>query len=67
MDERTAEIVKEISDERQRLADNLGELGTKIRDASDWRSYFARSPWLAVGAAAVCGFIVSGLFSFRSR
>ncbi len=59
MDERTSEIVKEIFDERQKLGDNLSELETKMREASDWRTYFNRNPWAAVGAALGGGLLLS--------
>lgn len=67
MDQRTAEIVKEISEERQKLAANIDQLQDKVRDAADWRGYFARKPWMILGVAAVAGFLFSGLLPSRGR
>ena len=67
MDERTAEIVRDIGENRLRLAEDFDQLGGKLRAASDWRSYFARQPWLTLGVALMGGFLLSGLFSWRSR
>lgn len=67
MDQRTAEIVKEIGEERQRLAENINQLQDKVRDVADWRSYFARKPWAMIGIAAVGGFLLSGLLPSKGR
>ena len=67
MDQRTTEIVKEINEQRQQLADNIDDLEGHVRAAVDWRSYFAKKPWFAIGAALAGGFLLSGLFSWRSR
>jgi len=67
MDQRTTEIVKEINEQRQQLADSIGELEGHVRAAVDWRRYFAKTPWLITGAALAGGFLLSGLFIWRSR
>jgi Flp pilus assembly protein TadB len=54
MDQRTARIVKDIAEDRQRLGDNIAELERKLRQAADWRSYYARNPW-------TCWELLSGL------
>ena len=61
MDPRAAEIVKEIEDQRLRLGDSIQELETKVRDATDWRTYYQQKPWLALGLAAAGGLLLSGL------
>jgi membrane protein implicated in regulation of membrane protease activity len=61
MDERTAQIVKDIAEERQRLGDNIAEFDRKVKNAVDWRSYFARNPWGMLGLAFGGGWLLSGL------
>jgi len=67
MDERTSAIVKEISEERQRLGDNIAELERKVRTATTWQAYFARQPWAMIGLALGGGLLLSALFVPRSR
>ena len=67
MDQRSAEIVREIDEERQRLADDVAQLEGKVREAADWRRYFARKPWTMLGIVFAGGFFMSGFFNFRSR
>lgn len=67
MDERTSQIVGEIAEERQRLGDNIAELERKVRDSTSWRLYFERKPWTALGLAVGGGFLLSALFTPRSR
>ncbi len=61
MDQRTAEIVKEIAEERQRLGDNIAQYDRKVKEAVEWRTYFARHPWAMLGFALGGGFLVSSL------
>jgi len=49
MDQRTAGIVKDIAEDRQRMGDNIAELEGKLRQTADWRSYYARNPWTMLG------------------
>ena len=67
MDERTSQIVGEISEERQRLGDNIAELERKVRNSTSWRAYFERRPWTALGIAMGGGLLLSVLFLPRSR
>ena len=67
MDERTSQIVKDISEERQRLGDNIVELERRVRTAATWRRYFARQPWAMLGLALGGGLLLSALFVPRSR
>lgn len=62
MDERTAEIVKELQEKRERLGDSFSELEIKVREASNWRTYYQKNPWPLLGVAAGIGFLFSGLF-----
>jgi ElaB/YqjD/DUF883 family membrane-anchored ribosome-binding protein len=61
MDQRAAEIVKDIEDRRLRLGDSLQELETKVRDVADWRTYYQRNPWVALGLALGGGLLLAGL------
>jgi ElaB/YqjD/DUF883 family membrane-anchored ribosome-binding protein len=61
MDQRTAGIVKDIAEDRQRLGDNIAELERKLRQAADWRSNYARNPWTKLGVALAGGFLVAGI------
>lgn len=67
MDERTSQIVEEIAEERQRLGDNIAELERKVRVSTSWRAYFERKPWVSLGIAMGGGFLLSALFTPRSR
>jgi ElaB/YqjD/DUF883 family membrane-anchored ribosome-binding protein len=46
-----------------RLGDSLQELETKVRDVTDWRTYYQQRPWLALGIAAAGGLLLSSLIS----
>lgn len=44
------EIVDRIDRQRDRLGENLQELETRFRDATDWRVQYQRHPWVMLGA-----------------
>ena len=67
MDERTGTIIKDILEERQRLGDNLEDLGKKVREVTDWRIYFHRKPWILMGLAVGGGFLLSALLTPSRR
>ena len=67
MDEQSEQIVKRIQEQRERLGDNLAQLETRMRDATDWRTYFARNPWLMAGASAVGGLLLATILTPRRR
>lgn len=67
MDERTSQIVSHLSEQRQRLGDNVVELQRKVREATNWRACFRRRPWLALGLALGGSVLLSVLFLPRSR
>ena len=67
MDDRAAQAVKEIAEERQRLADQVEALEQRVRASVDWRRYAGRNIWLTLGLAFVGGFIVSGILNLRPR
>jgi hypothetical protein len=55
------QIVKDIEDKREQLSENLSALEIRVRDATNWRVYFNRSPWLMMGAALMSGWLVSSV------
>ncbi|MGB6942270.1 MAG: hypothetical protein WBE37_07755 [Bryobacteraceae bacterium] len=67
MDERTGQIVGELLEERQRLGDSVAELERKVKESTNWRGYFARKPWVALGLALGGGLLLSALFTPKSH
>ena len=66
MAQRSDEIKQHIDQERQRLGDNVREIGSRVRRSTDWHTAFEKNPWMFIGAAAVGGVILAG-FAGRSR
>jgi hypothetical protein len=56
------EIRLDIAAERQMLARNVDQLGLRLQEKLEWRSYVRRSPYLVLGAAAGLGLLASGMF-----
>ena len=67
MDQRTGQIVGNVLEERQRLGDNIAELQRKVKESTTWESLFARKPWAMLALAVGGGFLLSSLFSPKSR
>ncbi|HLJ48645.1 MAG TPA: hypothetical protein VKU01_21665 [Bryobacteraceae bacterium] len=67
MDEESVQIIKHIAEKREELGDNLAELEQRVRYATDWRTYFARQPWLMIGASALGGLLLAALFTPARR
>jgi hypothetical protein len=63
MDEKSSQIIDEIATTRDRLGDNLNDLESRMRQATDWRTYYERHPLMFVGAALGGGFLISKAFS----
>jgi ElaB/YqjD/DUF883 family membrane-anchored ribosome-binding protein len=61
MDAQSEQIIKDIETKREKLGENLAELETKVRDATDWRTYYNRNPWIILGAAVAGGLFISAL------
>jgi ElaB/YqjD/DUF883 family membrane-anchored ribosome-binding protein len=62
MDQATGQIRTHIENTRADLKSNLQELETKVKSVTDWRHYFSKNPWLAIGAAFSAGVLLSTLF-----
>ena len=67
MDEESIQIIKHIEEKREQLGENLAELEQKVRHATDWRTYFARKPFVMMGASAVGGLLLAALLTPQRR
>jgi hypothetical protein len=63
MDEKSSQIIDEIAATRDKLGDNLNDLESRMRQVTDWRTYYERHPLVFVGAALGGGFLISKAFS----
>jgi hypothetical protein len=59
MGERSDQITREIEETRGDLGSNLQELETKVKDATDWRRQFQKSPLTMIGIAFGGGILLS--------
>src|SRR5437588_12676023 len=59
MDEKSNQIIDEIETTRDRLGDNLSDLESKMREVTNWRTYYERHPMMFMGAALGGGFLLS--------
>ena len=67
MDERSYEIAKKIEKTKDELGENLHELENKVKDATDWRKQFQKSPLTMIGIAFGGGILLSRVLSSSSR
>ena len=64
--ERSArEIREDIAAKREAITETVDRLGERIHQSLDWHSYVAEHPYVAMGAAAGLGMLVSGIFKRR--
>ena len=61
MDEKSSEIIEEIETSRDKLGENLNDLGSRMREATNWRTYYQRHPYLFIGSAVGGGLLLSGM------
>ena len=61
MDEKSSEIIDEIETSRQKLGENLHDLESRVRVATNWRTYYERHPYLFIGSAVGGGILLSGI------
>ncbi len=57
MGTKSDEIVNQIDKQRDRLGQNLHELESRFRDATDWHVQYERHPWALLGVAFVGGML----------
>jgi hypothetical protein len=65
MTETPNEIMEEIEVYRSHLGEDLTALESRVRDATTWRTYYDRHPYLFVGTALGGGLLLSGLLSSK--
>jgi hypothetical protein len=65
MSETPREIIEEIEGYRSHLRQDLTALESRVRDATTWRTYYDRHPYLFVGTALSGGLLLSGIFGRR--
>ena len=65
MGETPREIEQHIHVARAELGDNLNELETRLRDATNWRTYVDRKPLTMVGVAVGSGILLAALIGGR--
>jgi len=64
--ERSAEEIRQdIAAKRETITETVDRLGERIHQTLDWREYIADYPYVALGAAAGLGFLLSGIFKPR--
>lgn len=56
------EIRQDIAAKRESISETVDKLGDRIQQTLDWREYVNEYPFVALGAAAGLGFLVSGIF-----
>ena len=61
MDEKSSEIIDEIETNRDRLGENLNDLESRMREATNWRTYFERHPYVFLGTAVGGGLVLSSI------
>ncbi len=67
MGERSDEINRQIERTGSKLGDNLEELEEKVKDATDWRKQFQKSPLTMIGIAFGGGVLLSCAIDRGSR
>jgi len=63
MTETPNEIMQEIEGYRSHLGEDLTTLQSRVRDATTWRTYYDRHPYLFVGTALGGGLLLSSILS----
>jgi hypothetical protein len=61
VDEKSSEIIDEIETSRDKLGENLNDLESRMREATNWRTYYERHPYLFIGSAVGGGLLLSGI------
>jgi hypothetical protein len=65
--ERSSEDIRQdIAKEEENLSQAVEEIGERIKEKLDWRTYVQGSPYLTLGVAAGIGYFVSGMFKKRT-
>ena len=51
----------EIETSRDKLGENLHDLESRMREATNWRTYYQRHPYVFIGTAVGGGLLLSGI------
>ena len=66
LSERSAqELRDDIAATRESISETVDRLGERLQQSLDWREYVAEHPYVALGASAGLGLLLSGLFKRR--
>jgi ElaB/YqjD/DUF883 family membrane-anchored ribosome-binding protein len=61
--ERSAEVIRQdIAKGEENISQTVGQISERLKEKLDWRGYVRESPYLAIGAAAGLGYLVSKMF-----
>jgi hypothetical protein len=61
VNEKSNEIIDDIETSREKLGENLNDLESRMREATNWRTYYERHPYLFIGSAVGGGLLLSGI------
>ena len=67
MDQTADEIKHHIDAERERLGEDLSEIETRVKEATDWKTYYDKNPGLILGAVAGGGLLLALLMRKANR
>ncbi|HBG25931.1 MAG: hypothetical protein A2Y10_00620 [Planctomycetes bacterium GWF2_41_51] len=61
--ERSTEVIRQdIAKGEENISQTVGQISERLKEKLDWRGYVRESPYLAMGAAAGLGYLVSKMF-----
>jgi ElaB/YqjD/DUF883 family membrane-anchored ribosome-binding protein len=64
-DRSTEEIERDIAAARESLSETVDTIEQRLHEATDWRTYVNRYPWVAMAAAAGLGLLLGHLLAGR--
>jgi len=67
MDAQSKQIIRDLEDKRERLSENFVELQHRVRDVTNWRTYYNRNPWMGLCVAIAGGFLLSAVLGLSRR
>ncbi|MCE5339781.1 MAG: hypothetical protein LLF92_01460 [Planctomycetaceae bacterium] len=61
--ERSAKVIRQdIAKGEENISQTVGQISERLKEKLDWRGYVRESPYIAIGAAAGLGYLVSKMF-----
>ncbi|MBX9600232.1 MAG: hypothetical protein K2X35_04470 [Bryobacteraceae bacterium] len=67
MEQESERIEKHIEERREQLGRNLEELESRVKSNFDWKTHYAKNPWLVLAIAFTGGAAVGAMASGGSR